>query len=123
MVQARARPLAGVGDLARACGLSEAVLRQAVAAATGLPAARFVRSLRLRTSAAWLTRREFARAAEVAGYETQEAYAKAFKSEFGQSPSRFAEMTTVCSVNARLVPDLAHRDRTDGKCIETDSPP
>lgn len=99
---AREQPFADVSDLARAVGLSEAVLRQAVAATTGMPVAKFVRRLRLRASLPWLTRRELSRAAEAAGYETQEAYTKAFKAEFGLPPSKFSEMTVRCTVYANL---------------------
>lgn len=89
---ARMHPTIDVPDLARACGSSESVLRRAVSSTTGMPIASFVRQLRLQNSLPFAVRRRFSFAAENAGYSTVEAYSKAFKAEFGVSPSQFAEL-------------------------------
>jgi AraC-like DNA-binding protein len=87
---ARTHPTWGVPELARACGASESVLRGAVSSTTGMSVARFVRQLRLQNTLSLVARRQVSAAAERAGYATLEAYSKAFKAEFGLSPTQFA---------------------------------
>lgn len=89
---ARHHPAYAVPELARACGASESVLRAAVLETTGMPIARFMRQIRLQHTFALVARRQFAVAAERAGYATPEAYAKAFKAEFGMAPSQYANL-------------------------------
>jgi AraC-like DNA-binding protein len=89
---ARHHPAFAVHELARACGASEGVLRSAVLEITGMPIARFMRQIRLQHTFALVARRQFAAAAERAGYATPEAYAKAFKAEFGIAPAQFANL-------------------------------
>lgn len=81
-----------VPDVARACGASESTLRAAVLQTTGMPIAHFMRQIRLQHTLALVASRQFAAAAERAGYATPEAYAKAFRAEFGMAPSQFANL-------------------------------
>lgn len=98
---ARQQPTLSVPEIARSCGASESVLREALMRTTGIPIARFMRRLRLQNTFKLVAKRQFAAAAESAGYATTEAYSKAFKGEFDMSPSIFADWLLKNQASAR----------------------
>jgi len=103
---ARHNPTLSVQELSRACAVSESLLREAILSTVGMPMARFMRQLRLQMSLAMVARRQFTAAADRAGYATVEAYAKAFKSEFGMSPSKYADLALTNRWRIRAKPEL-----------------
>lgn len=96
----RKQPSLSVPEIARNCGASESVLREALMRTTGVPIARFMRRIRLQNTFKLVAKRQFAAAAESAGYATTEAYSKAFKAEFDMSPSVFADWL----LNNKIIP-------------------
>jgi AraC-like DNA-binding protein len=86
-----AEPFANVPELARACGSSESALRADVAAVTGQSLGVFVRRLRIYAAIPLVYRRDLAGATVAAGYQSVEAFSKAFKAEIGEAPSHRAQ--------------------------------
>jgi AraC family transcriptional regulator len=69
----------------------------------GEPVSEYVRRLRLESAGLALktTRKSVLEIALDAGYGTHEAFTRAFRQMFGQSPPRFAQATTLCTLLRR----------------------
>lgn len=78
-------------ELAREAGLSRSVFVERFTALVGMPPIRYLTTCRLQSARLQLceTRRSIAQLAYAVGYQSEEAFSRAFKREFGLSPSQW----------------------------------
>jgi AraC-like DNA-binding protein len=90
-----AAPLS-VDELAKEAALSRTVFVQRFTSVTGSPPIQYLTKWRLQTAQMNLreTRRSIAQIANLVGYESEEAFSRAFKREFGVPPARWREQLT-----------------------------
>jgi AraC-like DNA-binding protein len=79
--------------LAREVALSRSAFMERFAALVGMPPMRYLTAWRLQTAKLQLreTRKTVTQLAHSVGYESEEAFSRAFKREFGLSPARWRE--------------------------------
>lgn len=79
--------------LAREVALSRSAFVERFSALIGMPPIRYLTVWRLRTAQLHLrqTRHSIAQLARLVGYESEEAFSRAFKREFGLPPARWRE--------------------------------
>jgi AraC-like DNA-binding protein len=82
-----------VEALAREVGLSRSAFVDRFASLVGMPPIRYLTLWRLQTAKLNLseTQTTIARLAHSVGYESEEAFSRAFKREFGLSPARWRD--------------------------------
>lgn len=99
--------------IAAACGVSRSHLAQAFGTATGLSVMQYVRARRLTASAHALAggARSILTIALEAGYGSHEAFTRAFRERFGQTPESVRERGTVEGLD--LLPPLELRPRAN----------
>ncbi len=86
-----------VHELAKAVGLSRSALMQRFTTLIGMPPMRYVKTLRLQAARLQLreTQVTIAQLAHAVGYESEEAFSRAFKREYGLPPARWRERQAV----------------------------
>lgn len=79
------------GDLAKAVALSRTAFIERFTASVGMPPIRYLTIRRLQTAALYLreTSKPVKQIAYAVGYDSEEAFSRAFKREFGVSPARW----------------------------------
>jgi AraC-like DNA-binding protein len=79
--------------LAKEVAMSRSAFVERFTALVGLPPIRYLTQWRLRTAQLHLkeTRKSVAQLANLVGYESEEAFSRAFKREFGQPPARWRD--------------------------------
>jgi AraC-like DNA-binding protein len=110
LLHARAAHPWTVEDLARRVGMSRSALAQRFADIVGVPPMQYLAQWRLQLAAQELRRadRSLARVAERVGYESEAAFNRAFKREFGVPPATWrrsiAHETAQAAAASRAVP-------------------
>ena len=86
-------------DLAREAALSRSAFMDRFTSLVGMPPIRYLTVWRLETAKLYLreTAQTIAQLAHAVGYESEEAFSRAFKREFGVSPGRWREGDTRAS--------------------------
>jgi transcriptional regulator GlxA family with amidase domain len=86
-------------SLAREVALSQSAFVDRFTTLVGTPPIRYLTQWRLRTAQLHLkeTRKTIAQLAHMAGYESEEAFSRAFKREFGLPPARWRQQQTQSS--------------------------
>jgi AraC-like DNA-binding protein/tetratricopeptide (TPR) repeat protein len=84
-------PLFGVEKMAEEIGMSRASLHRKIKSITGFPPSEFIRSIRLKRAASLLLNKadSVSQIGYAVGFEDQSYFSKAFKREYGVSPSEY----------------------------------
>lgn len=118
----------GLVELARACGVSRSHLAHAFGSATGVPAMKYLRGRRLSSAAEALANGapDILSLALDAGYNSHEAFTRAFRDQFGMTPENLRErgslvglpLTTPIEIGTRTaLPTLRPKFEQQGRML------